>query len=248
MTSMGPPESLTVRRRPRRLAKEVAEALCEQIRSGRLRPGDKLPTESAIVQQHGVSRTVVREAISGLQAAGFVDTRHGIGTFVLEPPPRIEFRVEPSSIPTVRDILAMLELRIALESEAGALAAARRTDVQLAELRRVLDAFQAALENGGDTAEPDFLFHLRVAEATGNRYFPEVLARFGTATIPRTRVSVLQPAGGQAAYLSILSREHEQIYGAILHGDPEAASQFMRTHLSNSRDRFQRAQDAIGLQ
>jgi DNA-binding FadR family transcriptional regulator len=156
--------------------------------------------------------------------------------------------VEPDSIPTVRDILARLELRMSLESEAAALAAARRTEAQLADLRKVLDGFQAALENGGDTTEPDFQFHLRVAEATANRYFPEVLARFGTTTIPRTRVSLLQSAGDRTAYLSILGREHEQIYNAILRGDPEGASQFMRTHLSNSRDRFQRAQDALGSQ
>ena len=87
-----------------------------------------------------------------------------------------------------------------------------------------------------------------MAEATGNRYFPEVLAGFGTTTIPRTRASVLQSAADQAAYLSMLSHEHEQIYSAILRGDPKGASKFMRTHLSNSRDRFQRAQDALGPQ
>ena len=132
-----------------------------------LAPGDKLPTESEIMLEHGVSRTVVREAISGLQAAGFVETRHGIGTFVLDSPTGFDFRAEPQSIPTVHDILAMLELRISLEPEAAALAAERRTAGQLNEMRRVLDEFQAALHNGGDTAEPDFQFHLRVAEATG---------------------------------------------------------------------------------
>jgi DNA-binding FadR family transcriptional regulator len=197
--------------------------------------------------EHGVSRTVVREAISGLQASGLVETRHGIGTFVLDSQAPIDFRVEPASIPTVRDILAMLELRISLESEAAALAAARRTDSQLSGLRSILDAYQSALRSGGDTAEPDFQFHLRVSETTGNRYFPEVLARFGTATIPRTRVSLVQSAGDHAAYLAILSREHEQVFTAILHGDPSGAAQFMRTHLSNSRDRFQRAQDALAL-
>jgi DNA-binding FadR family transcriptional regulator len=248
MTGTGPVPSQIIRRRPRRLATEIADVLREQIRACTLRPGDKLPTEAEIMQQHGVSRTVVREAISGLQAAGFVDTRHGIGTFVLACPASIEFRVEPGSIPTVRDILSMLELRIGLESEAAFLAAARRTADQLVELRRVLDAFQSALDNGSDTSETDYQFHLRVAEATGNRYFPEVLARFGTSTIPRARLSVFQSAGDQAVYLTLLSREHEQIYAAILRGDPQGASQFMRTHLANSRDRFQRAQDALGLQ
>lgn len=246
ISNMSPPQTLIVRRKPRRLAKEVADALAIQIRNHVLRPGAKLPTESEIMLEHGVSRTVVREAISGLQAAGFVETRHGIGTFVLDSPTGFDFRVEPHSIPTVHDILAMLELRISLEPEAAARAAERRTAGQLAELRRVLDEFQEALRNGGDAAEPDFQFHLRVAEATGNRYFPEVLSRFGTTTIPRTRVSLLQSAGDQAAYLSSLSREHEQIYDAIMRGDPKGASKFMRTHLANSRDRFQRAEDALG--
>jgi len=242
---MGFSQLPAARRKPRRLVNELGDAISEQIRSRVLRPGDKLPTESQLMLEYGVSRSVVREAISGLQSAGFVETRHGIGTFVLDSPAGFEFRVEPNSIPTVRDILAMLELRIGLESEAAALAAARRTEGQLADLRRVLDEFQAAMGNAADTAEPDFQFHLRVAEATGNRYLSEVLARFGTNTIPRTRVSVLQSAGDQAAYLSILSHEHERIYTAILDGDPEGASRFMRVHLSNSRERFQRAQDTL---
>ncbi|MEO8370905.1 MAG: FadR/GntR family transcriptional regulator [Candidatus Solibacter sp.] len=233
-----------VRRRPRRLARELADALSEQVRSGVLGPGQKLPTESEIMLTHGVSRTVVREAISGLQSAGFVETRHGIGTFVLELPGAGDFRVEPTSMPTVREILDMLELRVSLESEAAGLAAARRTEGQLTDLRRILDKYQVALRSGGDTAEPDFEFHVGVAKATGNRYFSEVLAHFGTNTIPRTRVCLVQSPGGQAAYLSILSREHEEIYSAILRGDPVGAAQFMRAHLSNSRDRFMRAQDA----
>ena len=246
ISSMNPPQTPIVRRLKRRLAKEVADALAIQIRNRVLVPGAKLPTESEIMLEHGVSRTVVREAISGLQAAGFVETRHGIGTFVLDSPTGFDFRVEPQSIPTVHDILEMLELRISLEPESAARAALRRTPDQLAELRKVLDEFLAALRTGGDAAEPDFQFHLKVAQATGNRYFPEVLSRFGTTTIPRTRVSLLQSAGDQAAYLNSLSREHEQIYDAILRGDPKGASKFMRTHLTNSRDRFQRAEAALG--
>jgi DNA-binding FadR family transcriptional regulator len=246
MSKMTPPESLTVRRKPRRLAQELVNALSEQIRSRVLHPGDKLPTEAEIMQEHGVSRTVVREAISGLQSAGFVETKHGIGTFVLDQANRLEFRIDASNIPTVLDILAMLELRISLESEAAALAAARRTPIQLAELRKLLDTFKERLEIGGDTVDLDFKFHLGIARATANRYFPELLAHFGTTTIPRTRITLVQPPGAQAAYLGVLCREHEQIYNAILRGDPKGASMFMRTHLSNSRDRFQRAQEALG--
>ena len=73
-------------RKRRSLAEELVTVLTEQIRDGQLKRGDKLPTESAIMQAHGVSRTVVREAISRLQAAGQVETRHGIGTFVCDIP------------------------------------------------------------------------------------------------------------------------------------------------------------------
>src|SRR5580765_6784052 len=248
MDKMSSFELPIVRRKPRRLARELADALSEQIRSGVLGPGQKLPTESEIMRTHGVSRTVVREAISGLQSTGFVETRHGIGTFVLELSGGSDFRVEPNSMPTVREILDMLELRVSLESEAAGLAAVRRTENQLSDLRRVLDKYQVALHSGGDTAEPDFEFHLGVATATGNRYFSEVLSHFGTTTIPRTRVCLVQSPGGQAAYLSILSHEHEQIYSAILRGDQEDAAKFMRTHLSNSRERFKRAQETRASQ
>lgn len=74
-----------VRKRPNNLAQGVVDALTQRILLGQLKPGEKLPSESTIVLEHGVSRTVVREAISKLQASGLVETRHGIGTFVLEP-------------------------------------------------------------------------------------------------------------------------------------------------------------------
>ena len=71
------------RRRPRSLALGLVEAIEERIRDGRLAPGAKLPTESAVMAEFGVSRTVVREAISKLQASGRVSTRHGVGSFVV---------------------------------------------------------------------------------------------------------------------------------------------------------------------
>src|SRR5687768_9435738 len=85
----GPVESAAagqapLRRRSRSLAHDLVEGIGAQIQGQALKPGDKLPTESAIMQSYGVSRTVVREALSRLQAAGLVETRHGIGTFVLE--------------------------------------------------------------------------------------------------------------------------------------------------------------------
>src|SRR4030095_16987906 len=95
--------TLRTRRKGQSLSTELMQTLSEQISRGALTPGEKRPTESAIRAKHGASRPVVREAISGLQSAGLVPTRHGIGTFVLDGPAPSNFQLEPNNIPTVLD-------------------------------------------------------------------------------------------------------------------------------------------------
>src|SRR5437868_6597843 len=143
------------RKRLRNLAHELVEGIGARIRDRVLKPGDKLPTEAEIMREWGVSRTVVREALSKLQAAGLVDTRHGVGTFVLEPPAPSGFRIDPAEIETAVDVLAVLELRISLETESAGLAAMRRTQEQLAEMRIALDELASGDTSGNDTVSPD---------------------------------------------------------------------------------------------
>lgn len=163
-------------RRPRTLALRLVEVLGERIRDGRLAPGDKLPTEAAVMAEFGVSRTVVREAISKLQAAGMVETRHGIGTFVVGAGDASAFRIEPQQLATLRDVIAVLELRIGIESEAaGCAAGAPRPN--LAVMRSALDAFAAAVEEGRDAVAADFQFHTEIARATQNEHFAGLLRR-----------------------------------------------------------------------
>ncbi|WP_319242019.1 FadR/GntR family transcriptional regulator [uncultured Propionivibrio sp.] len=229
------------RRRPVSLAQEVMNDLAERIRSGRYRPGDKLPTEPELMVEQGVSRTVVREAMSRLQAAGLVETRHGVGTFARAPSaPKLDL----TTVVTIRDVLAMLELRISLETEAAGLAAQRRTEEQLGLMREALAAFEQGVRNGERSIEADFQFHLQIALATHNKYFEEFYRHLGPTTIPRTRIDIsklsLEP--GQD-YLLRTNREHEAILDAIYRQDPQAASAAMRMHLTNSRERLKRASE-----
>ena len=177
------------RQRARGLAHGLVDDLSLKIRDGALRPGDKLPTESEIMQAFGVSRTVVREALSKLQAGGLVETHHGVGTFVLQPRPGGVFRLDPGDIATSVDVLAVLELRISLETESAGLAAARRTEEHLLAMRQALDDFERNVAVAGDTVAPDFRFHLQIAQATGNPYFADIMSHLGTAIIPRTRIA-----------------------------------------------------------
>lgn len=232
------------RGRGRSLAILLYEEYESKIRQGLLRDGDKLPTESELVQDYDVSRTVVREAVSKLQAAGLVETRHGIGTFVLPAREGIGLTLSTHELSESADVLAILELRISLETEAAGLAAQRRDEVHLKSLREALHAFESHTALGGDTVTHDLAFHLGIAEATGNRYFKDILAHFGALLIPRTRITSLQGQTHAPDYLRRVNREHEEIYNAIERQDAESARAAMRIHLTNSRERLRQAQRA----
>jgi DNA-binding FadR family transcriptional regulator len=237
------------RKRSLSLVQEVMNDLTAKIRNGLYKPGEKLPTEPEVMAEQGVSRTVVREAMSRLQAAGFVETRHGVGTFVLPPVAAAKPTLDLMTVVTIRDVLAMLELRISLETEAAGLAALRRTDEQLALMRRAVELFEEGVSKGESSVDADFQFHLQIALATGNKYFEDFYRHLGTTTIPRTRLDTSQfsPEPGQS-YLYRTNREHEYILDAITRKDPQAASASMRMHLTNSRERLRCASEAADLQ
>lgn len=224
------------------LTQQLVDQLCHLINSGALEPGAKLPTESEIVREQGVSRTVVREAISKLQAAGIVATRHGIGTFVLDNvgKNKSDFGIKAGSVTTIRDVLAMLELRISIETEAAALAAIRHTEEHLREMRRALDSFRDHFDSGKATVGPDFQFHLAIARATGNDYFWNILNHLGSSVIPRSRFPINERQPHEREYLVRISHEHEDTYDAVARHDPEAARAAIRNHLGNSRERMRR--------
>ena len=244
MDTQNTPAAAEDTRRPRRsrgLVGEVVDSLAASIRDGQLKPGDKLPTEAEIMARFDVSRTVVRESLSKLQASGLVETRHGIGTFVIENVNAGNFRIAPADFATVADVVSVLELRISLETEAAGLAAQRRSTDNLDAMAQALSAFQASIHADSDAVPSDFQFHMEVARATGNRHFADLMTYLGTMIIPRTRVNTPQAdPEGRLSYLQRVHGEHESIYNAIRSQDADAARAAMRTHLSNSRERLRR--------
>ncbi len=224
-----------------RLAARIVRGLGDRILQGALKPGDRLPSEHELGKSFGVSRAVVREAITSLKAEGLVATRQGAGAFVLKPRRADTFRVAESDLATLEEVLHMLELRVSVEAEAAGLAAQRRSAAQLAGLREALDRMQAGIERGEDAVEPDLQFHLRVAEATGNRHFAGFIRYVGRMLIPRARVNVIGGAPERRAYLAGVNLEHEEIYRAIAGQEPDAARAAMRIHLTRVRERIRAA-------
>jgi GntR family transcriptional repressor for pyruvate dehydrogenase complex len=213
-----------------------------KIRQGLLQEGEKLPTESALVRTYEVSRTVVREALSKLQAAELVQTKHGIGTFVLPMRAGKSPVLNAHELTASVDVLAVLELRISLETECAGLAAKRRNTEQLTQMQNALHAFKHAFIHGQQTISHDLNFHLLIAEATGNRYFSNILRHFDSQLIPRTRITSINQPQRDPDYLLRVNREHEEILSAITRQDAETARAAMRIHLTNSRERLRLAQ------
>jgi DNA-binding FadR family transcriptional regulator len=218
-----------------RLGDRLYGQILEQIVSGTLRPGDKLPSENQLCGLFNVSRPVVRQALVRLQADGLVITRKGLGTVVQNAPPEGLTRFSQPS--DVAHMLRCLELRLALEGQAAAWAATRHTAAELRRLGRAMEAFEEQMRIGGVTASADFAFHQAVAAASGNMLFEQVLQSLDDA-IRRGMVIALgltkerSPERAQR-----VMDEHRAIYDAIARRDGQGAELAMRYHLDRVRQR-----------
>lgn len=212
----------------------LVDALRARIVDGDLAPGRPVPSESELVAEFGVSRTVVREAMSRLQAAGLVETLRGRGSFVLARPSTESFGVDVGGLRSVAERVELLEFRTAVETEAAALAALRRDDDQLAAVRRAADAFARAADRPADAVAADFAFHLAVATASGNRYLRELLGTLGEPMIamPSARLRAGAPRAQEVV------AEHAAVVLAVQRGDAETARAAMRVHLASSTARL----------
>src|SRR3954471_16900978 len=125
--------------RPRgTLTDKVAEALVRLIRGGEYPAGSRLPSEKEMAERFGVSRTVVREAVSRLKSEGLVESFQGKGVFVRRRSADVPFRIDQRATDSVRSVLHIVELRKGIEAEAAALAAARRSEAEVKEIRRAV--------------------------------------------------------------------------------------------------------------
>ncbi len=222
------------------LAVSLVDSLRRRIVDGTIPSGEKLPSESALISEFSVSRTVVREAVSRLQAEGLVYTRRGSGSFALTPPSAAEEAGRGMRRPrTLEERRALLAFRVGVEGEAAALAASQATPGIIAAIDHALAAFDAAGNHAATAVSCDFAFHRAVAEASGNFYFVDALKALGPAMIamPPQR---LEPTDddGQSERLQRVAAEHRAVRNAIAAGDPMTAAAAMRLHLANSRARL----------
>lgn len=210
---------------------EITRQLEQAILSGELAQGDFLPAERRLSEQYGVSRSVVREALGRLSSLGLISSRHGSGTRVAPPTGR-EISVGIGRL--LRNSDAGLEelavVRLSLETTIASLAALHRDEDHLARLADTQRILANPRKSLAAHVKADAEFHSLLAEASGNRFFPLVLAPIHER-LTDSRLKTLRQYGAHIAH-----EHHDKILEAIREQDPVAAAAAMREHLTvNSR-------------
>lgn len=213
---------------------EIAERIKRLIMDGQLKAGDKLPSTKQMSEQFGVGRSTTREALSALKAMGLIEIRQGGGCTVLGAKPAEPDHPELTKLRMNRGtLLELLEARKSFESSNASLAADKRTDEDLAELRRIVGDMRAAIGNEDEGERTDLLFHLAIAKATHNsvllHLFESVMNKIGESIRDIRRVEIY----ANEAVAEKLYEEHSAIFAAVERGDGEAASAEMRRHLAH---------------
>jgi GntR family transcriptional regulator, transcriptional repressor for pyruvate dehydrogenase complex len=221
------------------LTDRVASALAARIREGGLTAGGKLPTEAALVAQFAVSRTVVREAISRLKSLGLVDSRQGSGVFVRAsgfPPLNFDARAADSR----QAVIQIAEVRRALDAELAALAAQRRTQADVRRIRQAIAALDRAVRAGGDGVEEDVRLHRAIGEAARNPFLTDTLDYLQQFLRGATRVTRANEAR-RCDFMGQVHAEHEAIVSAIEQADAPRAREAAARHMDNAIRRIERA-------
>lgn len=218
-----------------RLADQLYGQILERIVSGDLQEGDKLPSENEIARSFGVSRPVIREALTRLQADGLVYSRQGAGSFVKSRPP--EGLIKFADASDVAGLLKCFEARLPFEGAAASLAAQRATAPDIALIEKSLHVLEAALASDGIADNADYDFHMAIAKATGNEFFVSIMSSLHTSMISGIQVALKITKRGSKERLAKVCEEHRAIFDAIATGDPEAADLAMRYHVHSARMR-----------
>jgi GntR family transcriptional repressor for pyruvate dehydrogenase complex len=200
------------------------------------------------VDELGVSRTVVREAISRLQNGRLVEARQGSGVFVLEQraaPLDLSVDRHGAAVPEMKaKVLHIVVVRRAVEVEAAGLAARHATPEQVEVMRSMLRGIDEAVDAGGDGVEEDLAFHRAIADASANPVLATTVGYLGE--VLRTGMQVTRANEARRAdFAADVRREHAAILAAVAAGDRAAARRSARVHLDNAARRLNDADAAF---
>jgi DNA-binding FadR family transcriptional regulator len=217
------------------LAEQVTDRLMEYIDQQHLKPGELLPSETSLAGSFGVSRPVVREALKNLEGRGVIEIVNGKGALIRpidSDPLRLFF--ERAMQMERGSLLEMMEVRKGLEVQAAALAASRRTEKDLAEMRQVVNALRESMEDLQAYTRLDVAFHLRIAAASHNTILVYLVESIRDAL--HNTISTGLQSRGAGLNIAPIQTSHEMLLEAFAIGSPSAAMRAMEQHFDEAID------------
>lgn len=220
--------------KPKKIYEEVAEALHEGIRSGILKPGDKLDSVQQLAENFQVGRSAIREALSALKAMGLIEMRQGEGTFVRQfEENNLKFPLSTAMLMNKEDIMNLLEVRKVIEIGMAAIAAKKRTKENLNIMEAALNEMKTA--NGDEELgeKADLNFHIAIASAAQNslllKLFNDVSGLLQESMKETRRIWLYS----RQTTVEKLYDQHLAIYNAVVEQNSEKAQEAMKAHLNN---------------
>ncbi len=220
-----------------RLGDQLSHRMAELIQRGEFSEGSRLPAESELADRFGVSRPVIREALSRLRVMGVIVSRKGSGSYVqrrAEAPRGTTVATGFGPVNSLAEVRKCYEFRIGLEGEAAYYAAQNRTPEMLLTMREALDRMETATAHGMVGMSADLEFHLAVARASGNEFFETVMQSIRTPIEFAINLARSLTLKRPLEHLRIVQTEHVVMLDAIEARDRDAARLAMRTHIENA--------------
>ena len=206
---------------------EIISKIRDLINFKNLEPGDKLPSERMLAEKFGVSRGNLREAIQKLEFYGLLKSRPQSGTFVANIGViALNGMVDDILQLKEPDFKSLVETRILLELKSVRLAALRRSDDDLKQIENALDAYSEKVRKGQDAVQEDLLFHLAIANASGNSTLNTFMLKITPEII--TNFEKYHVCDANQAFMGI--EEHQAVFDAIVKQDPTLAKAKMKEH------------------
>jgi GntR family transcriptional repressor for pyruvate dehydrogenase complex len=222
---------------PPRLGDHLSTRIAELIGRGEFDHAGRLPSELVLANRFGVSRPVVREALSHLRSMGFIVSRKGSGSYIKQPPetaPRHVGAVGFGPVSSLAEVRKCYEFRIGLEGEAAYCAAQNRTPESLAAMREALKRMEAAISSGLVGESADLEFHIAVARASDNEFFEAVMQSMRMPIEFAINLARSLTLTRPLEHLRAVQTEHVVMFEAIEARDKEAARLAMRTHIQDA--------------
>ena len=220
------------------LREQLSARIVEMIDSGGFNEGDRLPAESDLADKFGVSRPIIREALSQLRSQGLIVSRRGSGSYVqrreaapvpAEPAPTLF-----GPLNSLAQVKKCFQFRATIEGDAAFFASQNRTSETLAQMRAALVKLEAAVHEREVGINPDFEFHIAIARGSGNEFFETIMKQLRTPVEFTINLARSLSLTRTVEHMMTIQGEHVAIFNAIEAGDGETARRVMRAHLDNA--------------